>query len=99
MKPLDTALILRLAREHEALVTVEEGSLGGFGSHVLHLLASHGLLDEGLKVRTLTLPDRFIEHDKPEAMYAEAGLDAAGIVKTVFALLGTGRGQAGLVQA
>jgi 1-deoxy-D-xylulose-5-phosphate synthase len=99
MKPLDTALILRLAREHEALVTIEEGSVGGFGSHVLHLLASHGLLDEGLKVRTLTLPDRFIEHDKPEAMYAEAGLDAAGIVKTVFALLGTGRGQAGLVQA
>ena len=87
-KPLDEALILRLAREHEILVTVEEGSIGGFGSHVLHLLARSGLLDGGLKVRTLTLPDIFQEHDKPEAMYARAGLDAAGIVRTVEGALG-----------
>ena len=87
-KPLDEALILRLAREHEILVTVEEGSVGGFGSHVLHLLARTGLLDGGLKVRTLTLPDVFQEHDKPDAMYAKAGLDAAGIVRTVETALG-----------
>ncbi len=87
-KPLDEALILRLAREHEILVTVEEGSIGGFGSHVLHLLARSGLLDGGLKVRTLTLPDIYQEHDKPEAMYARAGLDAAGIVRTVEGALG-----------
>jgi len=87
-KPLDEALILRLAREHEILVTVEEGSVGGFGSHVLHLLARTGLLDGGLKVRTLTLPDIFQDHDKPDAMYAQAGLDAAGIVRTVEAALG-----------
>ncbi|KPF65849.1 1-deoxy-D-xylulose-5-phosphate synthase [Bosea sp. AAP35] len=87
-KPLDEALILRLAREHEILVTVEEGSVGGFGSHVLHLLARSGLLDGGLKVRTLTLPDVYQEHDKPDAMYARAGLDAAGIVRTVEGALG-----------
>jgi 1-deoxy-D-xylulose-5-phosphate synthase len=87
-KPLDEALILRLAREHEILVTVEEGSTGGFGAHVLHLLARTGLLDGGLKIRTLTLPDIFQEHDKPEAMYAQAGLDAAGIVRTVEGALG-----------
>jgi 1-deoxy-D-xylulose-5-phosphate synthase len=87
-KPLDEAMILRLAREHEILVTVEEGSVGGFGSFVLHLLARTGLLDGGLKVRSLTLPDSFQEHDKPEAMYALAGLDAAGIVRTVEAALG-----------
>ena len=87
-KPLDEAMILRLAREHEVLVTVEEGSVGGFGSHVLHLLAREGMLDGGLKVRSLTLPDTFQEHGKPEAMYAEAGLDAAGIVRTVENALG-----------
>ncbi|MBX9907182.1 MAG: 1-deoxy-D-xylulose-5-phosphate synthase [Beijerinckiaceae bacterium] len=87
-KPLDEALILRLAREHEILVTVEEGSVGGFGSHVLHLLARTGLLDGGLKVRTLTLPDVFQEHDKPDTMYAKAGLDAAGIVRTIETALG-----------
>ncbi|POR47988.1 1-deoxy-D-xylulose-5-phosphate synthase [Bosea psychrotolerans] len=87
-KPLDEALILRLAREHEILVTVEEGSIGGFGSHVLHLLARSGMLDGGLKVRTLTLPDIFQDQDKPEAMYAQAGLDAAGIVRTVEGALG-----------
>ena len=87
-KPLDEALILRLAREHEILVTVEEGSIGGFGSHVLHLLARTGLLDGGMKIRTLTLPDLFQDQNKPEAMYAQAGLDAAGIVRTVEGALG-----------
>jgi len=87
-KPLDTDLIRRLAGNHEVLVTVEEGGLGGFGAHVLHHLAETGQLDRGLKVRTLTLPDVFIDHDKPEKMYAAAGLDADGIVRTVFAALG-----------
>ncbi|MFD2252035.1 1-deoxy-D-xylulose-5-phosphate synthase [Pseudochelatococcus lubricantis] len=87
-RPLDLDLLRRLAREHECLITVEEGSQGGFGAFVLHALAQEGLLDQGLKVRTMTLPDTFIEHDKPECMYAAAGLDAAGIVATVFAALG-----------
>nr|WP_244501780.1 1-deoxy-D-xylulose-5-phosphate synthase [Stappia sp. ES.058] len=87
-KPLDEDLILRLAREHEVLVLVEEGSVGGFASHVLQLLATRGALDAGLKVRPLCLPDAFIEHDKPERMYAQAGLDAEGIMKTVFEALG-----------
>ncbi len=86
-KPLDEALILRLARDHEALVTVEEGSAGGFGAHVLHLLAREGVLDGGLTVRTLTLPDRFQDHDTPEAMYREAGLHAQGIAETVRAVM------------
>src|SRR3990167_1610104 len=79
-KPLDIDLILRLAREHEALITVEEGAMGGFGAFVLQALAEHGALDRGLKVRTLNLPDIFQDHDKPEIMYAQAGLDAEGIV-------------------
>jgi 1-deoxy-D-xylulose-5-phosphate synthase len=87
-KPLDEGMILRLAREHEVLVTVEEGSVGGFGSHVLQLLAREGVLDRGLKIRSLVLPDIFQDHNKPEAMYAEAGLDAAGIVRTVEQALG-----------
>ncbi len=87
-KPLDEGMILRLAREHEVLVTVEEGSVGGFGSHVLQLLAREGMLDRGLKIRSLVLPDIFQDHNKPEAMYAEAGLDAAGIVRTVEQALG-----------
>jgi 1-deoxy-D-xylulose-5-phosphate synthase len=87
-KPLDTKLIDRLAREHEVLVMVEEGSVGGFGSQVLAYLASSGALDRGLKVRTLAMPDRFVDQDKPEAMYAGAGLDSAGITATVFAALG-----------
>jgi len=90
-KPLDLDLILRLAREHEALVTVEEGAVGGFGAFVLHALAEHGALDRGLKVRTLTLPDVFQDQDKPEAMYAAAGLDAEGIVGSVLAALGADR--------
>jgi 1-deoxy-D-xylulose-5-phosphate synthase len=87
-KPLDIDLILRLAREHEALITIEEGSVGGFGAFVLHALAEHGALDRGLKVRTLTLPDIFQDQDKPEAMYALAGLDAEGIVRTALSALG-----------
>nr|WP_188609066.1 1-deoxy-D-xylulose-5-phosphate synthase [Chelatococcus reniformis] len=87
-KPLDVDLVLRLAAEHEVLVTVEEGSVGGFGAYVLQLLAERGVLDRGLKIRPMVLPDIYQEHDKPERMYAAAGLDAAGIVKTVFAALG-----------
>jgi 1-deoxy-D-xylulose-5-phosphate synthase len=87
-KPLDQDLIRQLARHHEVLVTIEEGAMGGFGAFVLHFLAADGLLDRGLKVRTLTLPDNFQEHDKPELQYALAGLDADGIVSTVLAALG-----------
>ena len=87
-KPLDIDLVHRLARNHEVLVTVEEGSVGGFGSFVLHELAGSGLLDRGLKVRSMVLPDVFIDHDKPERMYAQAKLDAAGIVGTVLTALG-----------
>jgi 1-deoxy-D-xylulose-5-phosphate synthase len=87
-KPLDHDLIRRLAQNHEVLVTVEEGSVGGFGSHVLQFLATSGLLDRGLKVRPMALPDLFIDHDKPEKMYETAGLHAQGIVSTVLATLG-----------
>lgn len=90
-KPLDHDLIKTLAREHEVLITIEEGSVGGFGSHVLKFLSDEGLLDNGLKVRSMVLPDLFIDQDKPELMYAQAGLDADGIVKTVFAALGRER--------
>jgi len=85
---LDIDLLLRLAREHEALITVEEGAMGGFGAFVLQELAAHGALDRGLKVRTLTLPDIFQDQDKPEVMYAQAGLDADGIVAGALAALG-----------
>ncbi|MCG8273020.1 1-deoxy-D-xylulose-5-phosphate synthase [Aquamicrobium sp. NLF2-7] len=87
-KPLDTDMVRRLAREHEILLTVEEGAIGGFATQVLHFLAHEGLLDGGLKVRPLVLPDEFTDHGKPEKMYAEAGLDSIGIVGTVFAALG-----------
>ncbi len=87
-KPLDEELILRLAREHEVLITVEEGSIGGFGSFVLHCLAENGALDSGLKVRSMVLPDTFIDQDKPDLMYAQAGLDSDAIVAKVFAALG-----------
>jgi 1-deoxy-D-xylulose-5-phosphate synthase len=89
-KPLDVELINRLARDHEVLITIEEGSIGGFGAFVLHHLSDVGLLDGGLKVRTMTLPDIFIDHDKPEKMYADAGLDAAAIVAKVLSALGRG---------
>jgi 1-deoxy-D-xylulose-5-phosphate synthase len=87
-KPLDRELILRLARGHEMLLTIEEGSVGGFGSHVLEFLAREGMLERGLKVRPLVLPDRFIEQDSPANMYARAGLDARGIVAAVQRGLG-----------
>ncbi|MGF7008848.1 1-deoxy-D-xylulose-5-phosphate synthase [Aminobacter sp. BE322] len=87
-KPLDEDLIRRLARSHEVLVLVEEGSVGGFTSQVLDFLARNGLLDSGLKVRPMTLPDRFVDHANPDKMYADAGLDAAGIVRAAFAALG-----------
>ena len=87
-KPLDKDLVTQLARNHEVLITVEEGSIGGFGSYVLHHLAESGLLDTGLKVRPMVMPDRFVDHAKPEQMYAEAGLAAAGIVETAFKALG-----------
>ena len=83
MKPLDTELICQLAENHEVLVTIEEGSVGGFGSHVLHYLAENGLLDRGLKVRPKVMPDIFVDQDKPEAMYQRAGLSAPSIVETV----------------
>jgi 1-deoxy-D-xylulose-5-phosphate synthase len=99
MKPLDEDLIRDLARNHEVLVTIEEGSVGGFGSHVLEFLSRNGLLDAGLKVRTMTLPDTFIDQDKPEVMYAKAGLDAAGIVGTVFNALGRTDAAGGALRA
>jgi 1-deoxy-D-xylulose-5-phosphate synthase len=88
-KPIDEELILDLARDHEVLITVEEGSIGGFGSYVLQLLADKGVLDRGtLKVRSMVLPDEYLDQDKPERMYAQAGLDAAGIVAKAFEALG-----------
>jgi 1-deoxy-D-xylulose-5-phosphate synthase len=87
-KPFDEDLVRRLAANHEVLVTIEEGSVGGFSSLVLHFLASQGLLDRGLKVRPMVLPDEFIDHDKPEKMYERAGLSAAGIVATALGALG-----------
>lgn len=90
-KPLDKDLIKRLAANHEVLVTIEEGSVGGFGSFVLHSLAEDGLLDRGLKVRAMVLPDSFIDHGKPDDMYKAAGLSADGIISTVFQALGRDR--------
>ncbi|MCZ8087472.1 MAG: 1-deoxy-D-xylulose-5-phosphate synthase [Brevundimonas sp.] len=90
-KPLDEDLILRLAREHEALVTIEEGAMGGFGAFVLQMLAERGALDTGLKVRTMHLPDTFQDHDKPDLMYAEAGLNAEHIAARTLAALGVDR--------
>ncbi|MBY5719418.1 1-deoxy-D-xylulose-5-phosphate synthase [Rhizobium leguminosarum] len=89
-KPLDHDLIRQLARHHEMVITVEEGSIGGFGSHVMQYLSSEGLLDNGLKIRSLVMPDIWMEQAKPEAMNAHAGLDRAGIVSTVFRALGRG---------
>jgi 1-deoxy-D-xylulose-5-phosphate synthase len=86
-KPLDEALIRRLLTSHEVAVTVEEAAVGGFGAHVLTLASDQGLIDAGLKLRTLRLPDRFQDQDKPEKQYAEAGLDAEGIVDAVLKAL------------
>ena len=91
-KPLDTQLIRRLAKEHGAMITVEEGSVGGFGSHVLQFLSLEGLLDDGkLKVRPMCLPDRFIEHGSPAEQIAEAGLSASQVASTVLSVLGRSR--------
>ena len=87
-KPLDTDLVNRLAREHEVVITIEEGAIGGFGSYVLHHLAMNGQLDGGLKIRTMVLPDVFLEHDAPYAQYEAAGLNARHIVATALAALG-----------
>jgi 1-deoxy-D-xylulose-5-phosphate synthase len=87
-KPLDTDLVARLAREHEVVITVEEGAVGGFGSHVLHHLAMSGLLDHGLKIRTMVLPDLFLDHDSPVAQYDQAGLNARHIVAMALSALG-----------
>jgi 1-deoxy-D-xylulose-5-phosphate synthase len=87
-KPLDADLILRLAREHECLITVEEGAMGGFGAFVLQLLSDKGALDAGLKIRTLCLPDVFQDQDNPAAMYATAGLNADHIAAAALQALG-----------
>jgi len=87
-KPLDVDMLLRLAREHEVLLTIEEGSIGGFGGHVLQTLSEHGVLDRGIKVRSLVLPDIFIDQDSPNAMYATAALDTKSIVARAFQALG-----------
>ena len=87
-KPLDGGLVLQLAREHEVMMTIEEGSVGGFGSHVLELLARKGVLGRGLNFRPLVLPDVFVEQDSPANMYAKVALDAHGIVASALAALG-----------
>ncbi|MCX5519958.1 1-deoxy-D-xylulose-5-phosphate synthase [Kaistia defluvii] len=89
-KPLDTDLVLDLARNHEVVITIEEGAVGGFGGQVLAFLAGAGAFDRGLKIRTMVMPDEFTDHDKPEAMIVSSGLDARGIVATVFEALGRG---------
>jgi 1-deoxy-D-xylulose-5-phosphate synthase len=87
-KPLDRELILTLAREHEALITIEEGAVGGFGSHVAQLLAEEGVFDTGLKYRSMVLPDTFIDQAKPEEMYAVAAMNAEHIEAKVLSLMG-----------
>jgi 1-deoxy-D-xylulose-5-phosphate synthase len=87
-KPLDTDLVMRLAREHEVLITIEEGAVGGFASFVMQYLASEGMFDSGLKFRPMVLPDIFQDQDKPELMYAQAGLNAPDIVTTALTALG-----------
>jgi 1-deoxy-D-xylulose-5-phosphate synthase len=87
-KPLDRDLILHLARTHEALITIEEGAIGGFASHVAHLLAEEGIFDKGLKFRSMVLPDSFIDQASPEAMYRVAGMEAPQIEAKVLETLG-----------
>ncbi len=87
-KLLDHELMMLLAREHEELITVEEGAIGGFGSHVAQLLADEGGFDRGLKYRSMVLPDTFIDHASPEAMYRAAGMNAPEIEATVLEVLG-----------
>jgi 1-deoxy-D-xylulose-5-phosphate synthase len=90
-KPLDRDLILQLARHHEALICVEEGAVGGFASHVAHLLAEEGIFDRGLKFRAMVLPDIFIDQASPEDMYAVAGMNAPQIEAKVLEVLGVAR--------
>jgi 1-deoxy-D-xylulose-5-phosphate synthase len=98
-KPLDVDLTLRLAREHEVLITIEEGSVGGFGAFVMQELAERGALDRGLRIRSMVLPDIFIDHASPAAMYAQAGLDAKAIVAKVLEVLGKDMRAAGTMRA
>jgi len=98
-KPLDSDLIARLARSHEALITVEQGATGGFGAHVLHHLAQRGALDRGLRIRTMTLPDHFIEQASPSQMYAAAGLTARDIARTAIEALGIVSADFGVLRA
>ena len=93
-KPLDREMILRLAREHAVLITIEEGAVGGFGSHVLQLLAMEGALDAGLRIRPMCFPDIFIDQDSPAKMYEMAGLTVSDIVATALAALGSEGAQA-----
>ena len=93
-KPLDHELIADLARNHEVLITIEEGSINGFGAMVLQHMAGQGLLDNGLKIRTMALPDMLMDHDKPEIQYEKAGLDAKAIVKTALGALGISESKA-----
>ena len=88
-KPLDEDLVRRLAREHEVLITIEEGAIGGFAAQVMQYLATSGMLDAGLKIRPMMLPDRFIAHASPDAMYKDAGLSTEHIVNTALAALGS----------
>jgi 1-deoxy-D-xylulose-5-phosphate synthase len=96
-KPLDADLVLRLAREHEVVITIEEGALGGFGSHVFQLLAEHDALPP--RIRSMVLPDVFLDHDSPAAMYARAGLDSRGIVAKVFEALGRNSADIAMLRA
>jgi 1-deoxy-D-xylulose-5-phosphate synthase len=98
-KPLDHDLLRRLAKEHELLITVEENAVGGFAAHVMQFLAWEGLMDQGLKVRPMTLPDRFQNQDTPERQYIEAGLDAGAIVQTALAALGRAKDAMSITQA
>ena len=82
-KPLDEKLIMEVATNHEVLITIEEGSVGGFGSHVMQMLSERGIFDKGLKMRSMTLPDQFLDQDTPDEMYKKAGLDCSSIVEKI----------------
>ena len=88
-KPIDEELITKLVYDHEVLISVEEGAVGGFGAQVSHFLANKGLFDRGLKYRMMTMPDKYIEQDTPERQLAEAGLSSVNLVSTVLGALGS----------
>ena len=98
-KPLDTDLLRRLATEHELLLTVEDGSIGGFAAHVMTFLANEGLMDKGLKVRPMTLPDRFVAHNSPTAQYDDSGLNAPHIAAAILKTLGRNNEAEGVARA